>query len=136
MSAKPLAEGLERLKELRREGGLTPDIQSRIGHQLRLMYDDVVRQGVPERFEELKRKLDTLSDADIGTSDSSAHIIRVLEIRALADRIFRDENKAEAWLQRPNRALSGQKPVDLLRDELGAAVVRELLEQIDHGIFA
>jgi hypothetical protein len=40
------------------KGGLTPEIQSRIGHQLRAMYDDVVRQGVPDRFAELIRKLD------------------------------------------------------------------------------
>ena len=40
------------------KGGLTPEIQSRIGHQLRAMYDDVVRQGVPERFAELIRRLD------------------------------------------------------------------------------
>jgi uncharacterized protein (DUF2384 family) len=32
--------------------------------------------------------------------------------------------------------LSGQKAIDLLKDELGAAVVREKLEQIDHGMFA
>jgi hypothetical protein len=29
-----------------------------------------------------------------------------------------------------------QAPADLLMDELGAAVVREILEQIDHGMFA
>jgi hypothetical protein len=39
-------------------GGLNAEIQSRIGHQLRAMYDDVVRQGVPDRFAELIRKLD------------------------------------------------------------------------------
>jgi hypothetical protein len=42
----------------RKQGGLNPEIQSRIGHQLRAMYDDVVRQGVPDRFAELIRKLD------------------------------------------------------------------------------
>ena len=40
-------------------GGLNAEIQSRIGHQLRAMYDDVVRQGVPDRFADLIRKLDT-----------------------------------------------------------------------------
>jgi len=40
------------------KGGLNTEIQARIGHQLRAMYDDVVRQGVPERFAELIRKLD------------------------------------------------------------------------------
>ncbi|MDB5502041.1 MAG: hypothetical protein JWR89_1943 [Tardiphaga sp.] len=41
-----------------RQGGLNSEIQSRIGHQLRAMYDDVVRQGVPDRFADLIRKLD------------------------------------------------------------------------------
>jgi Anti-sigma factor NepR len=44
------------------KGGLNAEIQSRIGHQLRAMYDDVVRQGVPERFAELIRKLDVPED--------------------------------------------------------------------------
>jgi hypothetical protein len=41
-----------------KQGGLNAEIQSRIGHQLRAMYDDVVRQGVPDRFVELIRRLD------------------------------------------------------------------------------
>ena len=41
-----------------KQGSLSAEIQSRIGHQLRAMYDDVVRQGVPDRFAELIRKLD------------------------------------------------------------------------------
>ena len=40
-------------------GGLNAEVQSRIGHQLRAMYDDVVRQGVPDRFADLIRKLDS-----------------------------------------------------------------------------
>jgi hypothetical protein len=47
------------MKEAKKQGGLNAEIQSRIGHQLRAMYDDVVRQGVPDRFVELIRKLDT-----------------------------------------------------------------------------
>jgi anti-sigma factor NepR-like protein len=45
-----------------KQGGLNAEIQSRIGHQLRAMYDDVVRQGVPDRFAELIRKLDAPED--------------------------------------------------------------------------
>ncbi len=46
----------------RKPGGLNAEIQSRIGHQLRAMYDDVVRQGVPDRFADLIRKLDVSGD--------------------------------------------------------------------------
>ncbi|MDZ4365745.1 MAG: NepR family anti-sigma factor [Afipia sp.] len=42
-----------------KQGGLNAEIQSRIGHQLRAMYDDVVRQGVPDRFADLIRQLDS-----------------------------------------------------------------------------
>ena len=34
------------------------DVQSKIGQHLRAMYDDVVRQGVPDRFVELLAQLD------------------------------------------------------------------------------
>jgi uncharacterized protein (DUF2384 family) len=135
MSAKPLVEVYENAKELRRKGVSGVQIQSRIGHQLRAMYDDVNRQGVPERFQDLIKKLDSPEGAT-ATSENSASLVRILEIKTLADRIFGEEEKAEAWLQRPNSSLSGQRPFDLLQDELGAAVVREMLERIDHGIFA
>jgi putative toxin-antitoxin system antitoxin component (TIGR02293 family) len=111
MSAKQLAEVYEELKELRRHGESEDTIQFMV---------------------------------DLSFHGSIAHLVeaqpealsRFLEIKTLADRVFGDEKKAEAWLQRPATALSGQRPADLLKDELGAAVIREMLEQIDHGIFA
>jgi hypothetical protein len=38
--------------------GLDKDIQFRIGDGLRAMYDDVVKEGVPDRFAELLKALD------------------------------------------------------------------------------
>jgi len=136
MSAKPLADAYERLKELRRKGDVGHEIQPGIGLRLRAMYNDVVRQGVPERWAELIRKLEAQSDDAFGKPQESAGLMRALEIKTLADRVFGDEEKTDAWLQRPNQSLSGQRPADLLNDELGTAVVREMLERIDHGIFA
>ena len=49
-------------------GRLNAEIQSRIGHQLRAMYDDVVRQGVPDRFAELIKKMDEPGDPGGQTS--------------------------------------------------------------------
>jgi Anti-sigma factor NepR len=55
-----------------KRGGLSAEIQSRIGHQLRAMYDDVVRQGVPDRFAELIRKLDVpRPDPQVGNTGDS-----------------------------------------------------------------
>ena len=56
------------LKKPGKQGGLNAEIQSRIGHQLRAMYDEVVRQGVPDRFADLIRKLDTPADANLAAN--------------------------------------------------------------------
>jgi hypothetical protein len=41
------------------------EVQARIGQQLRAMYDDVVRQGVPDHIADLVRRL---SEQDDGTA--------------------------------------------------------------------
>lgn len=38
--------------------GLNREIQSKIGQQLRAIYDDVVQEGVPDRFADLLKQLD------------------------------------------------------------------------------
>ena len=60
------------MKEVKKQGGLNAEIQSRIGHQLRAMYDDVVRQGVPDRFADLIRKLDA-SEASTQIDSAGEH---------------------------------------------------------------
>ncbi|MET4390078.1 putative toxin-antitoxin system antitoxin component (TIGR02293 family) [Bradyrhizobium sp. F1.4.3] len=129
MNAEPLAEVFEELKQLRRLGGRR-DAQAHpeITSSLEDAYAVLVEAGQNDTAELVRQAIDDLSP--------SGSLVRILEIRTLANRVFGDTAKAVAWLDRPNRSLSGQKPVDLLQDELGAAVVRELLEQIDHGIFA
>jgi len=60
------------MREAKKQGGLNAEIQSRIGHQLRAMYDDIVRQGVPERFVDLVRKLDVPPPSpQVDTSDET-----------------------------------------------------------------
>ena len=43
-------------------GELSADVMTKIGEQLRLMYDEVVKQGVPDRFAEILRRLDPPTD--------------------------------------------------------------------------
>ena len=43
---------------------LTRDVQARLGQQLRAMYDEVVNQGVPDRFVDLLNQLDGDTNKD------------------------------------------------------------------------
>jgi hypothetical protein len=40
------------------------EVQARLGQQLRAMYDDVLNQGVPDRFAELLNRLDGNGNKD------------------------------------------------------------------------
>jgi hypothetical protein len=41
---------------------LGPDIKAKIGQQLRVMYGEIVNEGVPDRFVEILRGLDDSDD--------------------------------------------------------------------------
>jgi hypothetical protein len=43
---------------------LSRDVQARLGQQLRAIYEDVVNQGVPDRFTELLNRLDADESKD------------------------------------------------------------------------
>lgn len=43
---------------------LSREVQARLGQQLRAMYDDVVSQGVPDRFAELLNRLNGNDNKD------------------------------------------------------------------------
>jgi hypothetical protein len=47
-----------------RSGRLDKETQAKIGQQLRAMYDEVVRQGVPDRFAELLKQLERHDDKE------------------------------------------------------------------------
>jgi len=40
------------------------DVQAKIGQHLRTMYDEVVKQGVPDHLSELLRKLDGTDESE------------------------------------------------------------------------
>lgn len=48
------------------------DVQFKIGQHLRTMYDEVVKQGVPDQFSDLLSKLDSSAEAKKSEDDTSA----------------------------------------------------------------
>lgn len=40
------------------------EVQARLGQQLRAMYDDVLNQGVPDRFADLIQRIDSNGNKD------------------------------------------------------------------------
>jgi Anti-sigma factor NepR len=51
-------------KDGAKQGKLGREVQARLGQQLRAMYDDVVNQGVPDRFADLLNRLEGIGNKD------------------------------------------------------------------------
>jgi hypothetical protein len=49
---------------VKNDATLSRDIQSKIGEQLRAQYDEVVNQGIPDRFADLLKRLDERDGED------------------------------------------------------------------------
>ena len=50
--------------------------------------------------------------------------------------MLEDRDNAGRWLQKPNRALGGVAPLDLLSSDLGAEQVETILVRIDYGVYS
>jgi putative toxin-antitoxin system antitoxin component (TIGR02293 family) len=63
----------------------------------------------------------------------SDRLYRLARIVALAKQFIGDEKTAGRWLKRPNRALGGNIPLELIDTELGARAVENVLGRIAFG---
>lgn len=69
-------------------------------------------------------------------ADESDRLLRLGRIAAMAEEVLGTREKAAAWLQDPNRALGGHRPLDRLDTDLGARQVEQVLGRIAHGVYS
>jgi hypothetical protein len=60
----PMESSANRKRTGAKPAKLGRDVQARLGQQLRAMYDDVVGQGVPDRFADLLNRIDSNGNKD------------------------------------------------------------------------
>ncbi|HBY63502.1 MAG TPA: hypothetical protein DEH78_27065 [Solibacterales bacterium] len=63
----------------------------------------------------------------------SDRLYRLARIVALAKHYLGDDDVATRWLRRPNRALGGSTPLQVIDTELGARAVENVLGRIAYG---
>lgn len=128
---KALPRRIRSLDELRAQGqsGLPYRTVEAIAHNYGLEWTRLIRVlGVPARTLARRR-----SQARFAAEESD-RLIRLARIVAFAEEVLGKRDKAGRWLQKPNLALGGSVPLDLLGTDLGAREVENLLGRIEHGI--
>lgn len=66
----------------------------------------------------------------------SDRLTRAVRVIARAEEALGDREKARRWLRKENRALAGQRPLDLLDSDAGARMVERVLGRIEHGVYS
>jgi putative toxin-antitoxin system antitoxin component (TIGR02293 family) len=87
--------------------------------------------GIPQRT--LSRRLSEGTRLTPAESDRAVRMARVL---ASAVELIGDEAKAIEWLATANRALGGERPLDLLDTDTGARMVEDVLGRIAYGVYS
>lgn len=117
---------------------------------------DLVRRGLPARvIDRLADAFGTSSDeilALVGLSRATGYrhkaraaglravhsdrAFRLARVMALAQSVLEDDKDAREWFREPNRALHGERPIDLLDTETGTEQVVRVLNQLEYGIYS
>ncbi len=106
-------------------------------------------------FERLKRRLKVssqeLADAALITHrtlarrkkagrmqpDESDRLVRLARVFSRAIELFEgDSEGAQAWMMRPNRAFGEVSPFEMVRTDVGAREVENLIGRIEHGVIS
>jgi putative toxin-antitoxin system antitoxin component (TIGR02293 family) len=70
------------------------------------------------------------------TPEESDRMERAARAYASTLSVLKNATKAHEWLRRPNRAMGGRKPIELLRSDAGLRTVETILQRIEHGVFS
>lgn len=115
----------------------------------------VVAERIPLKSLEFVQKSGSFSDAEIQhlvipartrrhrqekkerlTVEESDRLVRLTRIQALAEDVFGDSEKANAWLREPLSEIDGIAPLELAQTEAGGRVIEQILAKIDWGAAA
>lgn len=116
---------------------------------------DMVREGVSKKnLESLKNKAnldyDKLSTilltnratlinkkgAEHFSAALSERIVSVADLYSYGFAVFEDEAKFNEWVFRPNKALGGKQPFELLDNYFGREEVKNVIGRIDYGVYS
>jgi len=101
------------------------NLAARLGLSLKVIAELV---GITERTVQRKKDSDRLS------RPVSEQALQLAEVYARGGVAFASDDKLNAWLRLPNRALGGRAPLELLSSRFGAEMVLDELGRIERGV--
>ncbi len=66
----------------------------------------------------------------------SEKIVGVADIYSYGYEVFEEESRFNTWMFRPNQALGGSAPYDLLDNQYGREEIKSLIGRINYGVYS
>jgi len=66
----------------------------------------------------------------------SEKILGMADLYSYGFEVFEDEDRFTQWMSKPNKALGGQAPYDLIDNQFGREEVKNLIGRIDYGVYS
>ena len=66
----------------------------------------------------------------------SEKIVGLADLYSYGFEIFEDEDRFNRWMAKPNKALGGQVPYDLIDNQFGREEVKNLIGRIAYGVYS
>ena len=66
----------------------------------------------------------------------SEKIVGLADIYSYGFEVFEDKDRFNQWMSKPNRALGGQSPYDLIDNQFGREEIKNLIGRIAYGVYS
>ncbi len=66
----------------------------------------------------------------------SERIMSLADIYSYGYEVFEDEDRFNQWMFRPNQALNGRLPYDLIDNQFGREEVKDIIGRIAYGVYS
>ncbi len=66
----------------------------------------------------------------------SEKIVGMADLYSYGFEVFEDKERFNQWMSKPNKALGGEIPYDLIDNQFGREEVKNLIGRIDYGIYS
>lgn len=114
------------------EEGLSYSAFEKLQHNI-----DLPNKRLAELAQISTRTLNRRKSSGRFNPDESDRLVRLSRIYGKAIELFEgDEIAARAWLGKKQQGLGGTVPFDLVKSEVGAREVENLIGRLEHGVFS
>jgi putative toxin-antitoxin system antitoxin component (TIGR02293 family) len=113
------------------DSGLTKKILERVKKLMELDYDDLAAALGVTRATLINKKSEEKFSPGV-----SEKIVGLADLYSYGYEVFEEPERFNRWMFRPNLALGGKAPYDLIHNQFGRQEVKHLIGRIDYGVFS